>query len=89
MITVVQIRKYIDRDRPLKCTMCEKIFLNLWTLKAQDRVHNGERPERPKNYSCKTSDCLKDHKNLHDGDKPFNCSKCDKAFSQASNLKIH
>ena len=29
------------------------------------------------------------HKRMHNGDKPFRCPRCDKAFSESSNLSKH
>lgn len=29
------------------------------------------------------------HKRMHNGDKPFKCPRCDKAFSESSNLSKH
>ena len=29
------------------------------------------------------------HKRTHNGDKPFKCNQCDKAFSESSNLSKH
>lgn len=29
------------------------------------------------------------HKRTHNGDKPFKCPQCDKAFSESSNLSKH
>ena len=29
------------------------------------------------------------HKRMHNGDKPFKCPQCDKAFSESSNLSKH
>ena len=29
------------------------------------------------------------HKRMHNGDKPFKCTQCDKAFSESSNLSKH
>ena len=29
------------------------------------------------------------HKRMHNGDKPFKCTQCEKAFSESSNLSKH
>ncbi|GAB1603198.1 zinc finger 236-like [Argonauta hians] len=73
------------------CTVCQRVFTNLTTLKKHLKTHTGERP-----FECEVCHkCFQEpshltrHKRIHSGEKPFKCKVCEKAFSQSYTLTRH
>ncbi|KAI5640007.1 zinc-finger double domain-containing protein [Phthorimaea operculella] len=97
------IRRDLDRHmnrvhlniKPFQCDQCEKGYVNNWSLKEHQRmVHEGYK--RPLKYPCPMCDkifdrqtILKSHIRTHTGERPYQCSKCPAAFSQAGILGTH
>ena len=82
--------RYHTGEKPFKCNMCEKKFVNSSEIKVHQRSHTGLKP-----YKCKicekeftTLSKMKTHKHSHSGEKPFECDICQKPFSR-KNLNIH
>ena len=78
--------------RPHKCPSCPKDFHKSSQLIQHVRRHTGERPyvcsTCSRQFSLRTQ--LVRHENaVHRRLKPFQCSVCDKAFTQSGNLHIH
>lgn len=76
-------------ERPYSCSTCDKAFNQTSVLKRHMRVHT-------RNHShlvckkCSISDCS--HLKItdaHDGQRPYSCMTCDKAFKHPSDLKTH
>ncbi|RZF37827.1 hypothetical protein LSTR_LSTR007189 [Laodelphax striatellus] len=64
-----------DKDRPIKCTLCDTRFNKLSNLKIHMRIHTGERP-----FNCDlctrsfiTNAVMKTHRKTHFGIKSFGC----------------
>ncbi|XP_077375745.1 uncharacterized protein LOC144017737 [Festucalex cinctus] len=81
---------HID-DTHIKCSQCEKTFINTATLKRHMMIHKGE-----KTFNC--SFCGKrfnqkvhliKHTRTHTGEKPFPCTVCGMRLSQKEYLKVH
>nr|XP_056722889.1 zinc finger protein with KRAB and SCAN domains 7-like [Euleptes europaea] len=80
--------------RTHKCFQCGKYFKYRSHLLVHQRVHTGEKREKP--FEC--SECgkrfslrgtLQQHQRTHTGEKPFECSECGKRFSQRGTLQQH
>ncbi|XP_061669534.1 oocyte zinc finger protein XlCOF7.1-like [Syngnathoides biaculeatus] len=88
-----------DDDRPqgpsdsarLKCSQCDKSFINAASLKRHATIHKGD-----KTFNC--SFCGKrfnqkvhliKHTRTHTGEKPFSCTVCGMKLSQKEYLKVH
>ncbi|XP_043228511.1 zinc finger protein 76-like isoform X3 [Amphibalanus amphitrite] len=74
---------------------CGKVFLSLYSLKAHDMSHTGERP-----HVCGWADCgrsftsfysMSAHCRTHTGQRPYSCTApgCQKAFKSSSDLRRH
>uniref|UniRef100_UPI00358E79C4 oocyte zinc finger protein XlCOF6.1-like n=2 Tax=Myxine glutinosa TaxID=7769 RepID=UPI00358E79C4 len=78
-------------ERPFKCEVCDKTFLQEYSLKSHFRGHTGERPFQcdvcVKAFVHKSS--LVTHIRCHTGERPHTCAECGKAFHQKSGLVTH
>ncbi|XP_053571514.1 uncharacterized protein LOC128661265 [Bombina bombina] len=79
------------KEKPFKCTECEKSFRWKSHLLEHYKIHTGEKP-----HTC--TECgkcftrmgnLKTHKKSHTGEKPFTCTECGKCFTHKCELKTH
>lgn len=83
--------KYNNKEKPYKCSTCEKSFRYRSLLIQHQRTHTKEKP-----YEC--NECgkmfsqpsyLSQHKKIHTGEKPYKCNECGKAFIASSSLMVH
>ena len=84
-------------DNPYSCSLCDCKF----KTKGQLQTHRQKRHTGKKSvFNCSKCNkeftgrntkacCLKDHKNIYTGVKPFSCSKYDKCYSRNDPLNIH
>lgn len=79
-------------ERPYKCPHCVKAFTASSILRTHLRQHSGERPFKCKHcgkafasHAAHDSHVRRTHTKI----KPCVCSVCDKAFTQAYELKFH
>ena len=75
-------------ERPYSCNTCDKAFNQNSVLKRHMRVHT----EKHLCHMCKK--CLSDCSHpkitaVHNGQRPYSCEVCDKAFKHPSDLKKH
>ena len=82
------LRKH-TRERPCKCSYCEKGLLTKYHLEINSTIHTRE-----KSYISSHCDqaflqncILKLHSRKHTGDSSHKCSYCEKALSQKYNLR--
>lgn len=85
--------KYHVKDRPHKCNVCDKTYIEAQTLKIHMRKHTGIRP-----YVCHqcgrqfySSSHLLSHKHSahSDGREYHKCDICDATLSTVGNLRVH
>jgi len=74
-----------------KCSVCEKSFKRLASLKAHMCLHTAVKPHRC--TTCGTNfvqrDNLIDHMAIHRGEKPHRCTTCGKIFQKRCTLNEH
>lgn len=74
------------------CEICNKSYIRSWSYYGHLREHAGG-PKEHKCYMCHkvftTIAGLKQHLQVHSGQKDFFCSVCNKSFSSASSLRNH
>lgn len=80
------------KEKFFKCMFCEKHF----RLPAGLTRHIQESHLKVKKFSCaecgssfSNSTNLKEHQNIHSGNRPYQCKECGKAFKQKSSLFVH
>lgn len=87
----VHTRRHHTGERPYKCDLCPKTFVERNYMEAHRRVHTGERP-----FKCpiclkgfRDSSNMNHHKRTHSDIKPHKCPECGKGFLKKHNMTVH
>ena len=91
-----ECNKHTD-EKPYSCSLCDYKFKTKGQLQThRQNRHTGEKSvfncsKCNKDFTGRNTKacCLKDHKNIYTGVKPFSCSKSDKCYSRNDTLNIH
>ncbi|GLV39859.1 matotopetli [Carabus blaptoides fortunei] len=85
------IRKVHTRERPFKCSVCEKSFLTGSVYYQHRLIHTNDR-----RYGCEIcnkrffrADALNNHRRIHTDERPYPCPVCGREFRQKGDRNKH
>ena len=82
-----------DAHEKVPCTECGKMY---GSLALPRHIHSAHTPNDQKKYKCEvcgkgfiTNQRLKDHNNIHTGEKPYKCKFCTSCFAIKGTHAMH
>ncbi|XP_026292553.1 zinc finger protein 133 [Frankliniella occidentalis] len=83
-------------NKPYECEICNKSFAYKSSYGLHIRKQHGEQPLKSQSFKCDKCNLefdifvdFKRHLSTHQGEKPFTCNVCEKAFASKSILNVH
>ena len=92
--SVIALKSHIKEiHEKVPCTECGKLYGSSTMTR---HIHSAHTPNDQKKFKCEVCDKgfseshrLKDHMNIHTGEKPYKCKYCANCFANRGNQRMH
>ena len=92
--SLIALKSHIKEiHEKVPCTECGKLYGSSTMTR---HIHSAHTPNNKKKFKCEICDKgfseshrLKDHMNIHTGEKPYKCKYCSNCFASRGNQRMH